>query len=242
MSKALPLSDHRARRHYLTNDDYALVDKGLPFVPSGHITLATWTNIMGLPDSVAIETSDGFAPELEWADRLAWSWLDILDQLPKGSPAQCQVFSALETFQASISNALNGWYRIAGFCLRYALEDMLLGLYYQNRPDDTVKYEKIANGSERFPSLRGVVLKELKKHGASRGLIDRLNALYDSLSVHVHRRSDGKTWSSNGPISSSERGCGPVTRVITKVRRYCAFERRARIIRAPQNSRSAPVV
>jgi hypothetical protein len=100
----------------------------LPFVPSGHIARATWNSIMGLPDSVAIETSDAFAPELEWAERLAWSWLDILDQLPKDSPAQRQVFSALETFQASIFNVLNGWYRIAGVCLRCALEDMLLGL------------------------------------------------------------------------------------------------------------------
>lgn len=45
------------------------------------------------------------------------------------------------------------------------------------------------------------MFEELKKHGASRGLIERLNALYHSrLSVHVHRRSDGKIWSSNGPI------------------------------------------
>src|SRR5258708_40296771 len=97
---------------------------------------AIWNSIMGLPDSVAIETSDEFAPELEWAVRLAWSWLDIFDQLPEGSPARSQVLSALETFQASIFNVANGWYRIAGICLRCALEDMLLGLYYQNRPAD----------------------------------------------------------------------------------------------------------
>jgi len=154
MSKALLLSDHRSRRRYLTNDDYALVGKGLPFAPSGHIARTAWSHIMGSPDSVAIETSDGFALELEWADRLAWSWLDILDQLPKDSPAQYQVFSALETFQASIFNVLNGGYRIAGVCLRCALEDMFLGLYYQNRPADRAEYEKVANGSERSPSLR----------------------------------------------------------------------------------------
>jgi hypothetical protein len=200
MSKALPLSDHRARRRYLTNDDYALVGKGLPFVPSGRIARETWNNIMGLPDSVAIETSDRFAPELEWANRLALSWLDIFDQMPKDSPAQYQALSALETFQASIFNVLGGWYRIAGVCLRCALEDVLLGIYYQNRPADRAEYEKVADGSERSPSLRDV-FKELNTNGASVELTDRLNALYHSrLSVHAHRRSDGTIWSSNGPV------------------------------------------
>jgi hypothetical protein len=45
------------------------------------------------------------------------------------------------------------------------------------------------------------VFEELKKHGASPELTERLYALYNSrLSVHVHRRSDGKVWSSNGPV------------------------------------------
>jgi hypothetical protein len=200
MSKALPLSDHRALRRYLTNDDYAFVGTGLPFTPSGRIAPKTWNSIMGLSDSVAIETSDRFAPELEWADRLAWSWLDIFDQLPKDSPAQYQALSALETFQASIFNVLNGWYRIASVCLRCALEDVLLGLYYQNRPADRAEYEQVADGGKRSPNLPNV-FKELERHGVSHGLTDRLNALYHSrLSVHVHRRSDGKVWSSNGPI------------------------------------------
>jgi hypothetical protein len=201
MSKALPLSDHRSRRRYLTNDDYAWVGEGLPFVPSGRIARATWKNIMGLPDSVAIETSDGFAPELEWADRLAWSWLDILDQLPKDSPAQYQVFSALETFQASIFNVTNGWYRISGICLRCGLEDMLLGLYYQYRPADREEYELITDGKKPPPSLSRFVYAELNQHGASSELIERITTVYSKkLSVHVHRRSDGTNWSSNGPV------------------------------------------
>jgi hypothetical protein len=200
MSKPLPSSDHRAVRHYLEPGDYGKPGDGTAFVPTGRINPDTWKSLVGLSDSVAIETSDAFATELERAGHIGWSWLNIHDGLPKESPAQYQTLSALETFQASTFNALNGWYRVAGFCLRCALDDMLLGLYYQNRPGERQKFDAITEGEERSPGL-GEVLSGLKKDGLNEDLLNRVKDWYhDVLSVHVHRRSDGTIWSSNGPV------------------------------------------
>jgi hypothetical protein len=200
MAKPLPLTDHRARRYYLEGDDYALASDGYDFVPSGRIKPETWDSIMGLSDSVAIETSDEFPAELEQADKIAWSWLDINERLPAESPVKYQTLSALETFQASVFNALNGWYRIAGASLRLALDDMFLGLYYQNRATERGKFDAITDGHERAPMLRDI-LPALQDAGVPHTLLYRARDWYHSvLSVHVHRRSDGTIWSSNGPV------------------------------------------
>ena len=70
MSKPLPLTDHRAMRSFLTSGDYGLPGEMTPFTPIGRIKPETWKNLVGLSDSVAIETSDEFPAELERADRI----------------------------------------------------------------------------------------------------------------------------------------------------------------------------
>lgn len=200
MVKPLPATDHRALRHYLEPDDYGLSATGQPFTPLGVIDSRTWRNLVGLSDSVAIETSDEFAPELERVDRIGWSWLDVHDALPENSPAREQTLSALETFQASAYNALNGWYRIAGICLRCGLEDMLLGLYFQGLPNERETFDSITEGTIGSPRI-ATILRALTARGAPHDLVDATKYLYhEVLSVHVHLRSDGRIWESNGPV------------------------------------------
>lgn len=199
MAKPLPLSDHRALRHYLEPEDYGLPASGSRFVPTGRISPKTWSNLVGLSDSVAVETSDEFATELERVESVAWSWLDIHDKLAKNTPTQYQTLSALETFQASTFNALNGWYRVAGGCLRYALEDMLLGLYFQDLPQERGTFEAITDGRQGSPKI-GTILRAFERAGLSQELSDATKLLYhEVLSVYVHLRSDGNIWESNGP-------------------------------------------
>ena len=121
-------------------------------------------------------------------------------RLPNDSPTKYQTLSALEAFQASTFNALNGWYRVVGVCMRCALEDMLLGLYYQNRVTERPMFDAITEGKQRSPGLSKILLA-LGSEGASEDLVKRVKSWYDDvLSVHVHRRSDGTIWSSNGPL------------------------------------------
>ena len=56
--KKFPLSDIRAVRSYLTDDDYALPGDH-PYEPAGAIDRKAWESLVTLPDTVALITTDG---------------------------------------------------------------------------------------------------------------------------------------------------------------------------------------
>lgn len=197
--KKLDLSDHRAVREYLTDEDYGLPgDK--PYEPKGVISPKAWASITRLPDTVALMTTDGYSRAIPVMQSMASAWSDIHDAMPDKSPMQSQCLAAYECFEGAIFNAVHGWYRVAGIAIRNAVEDIIVGLYYQNQPGKRTEFETVTTGQARSAGRRDID-RELVKY-APQGLVDRVNALYqDELSIYVHRMSDGELWEgSNGPV------------------------------------------
>lgn len=196
--KKLDLRDHRAQRVYLTNDDYGLATDD-EYVPKGDISEASWSAITLLPDTVALMTTDGFIHAIETMQNIVNAWMDIHDAMPKNSPMRAQCLAAYECFEGGIFNAVHGWYRLAGIAVRNAVEDIIIGLYYQHHPELNAEFEAVTSGKMHSPR-RSVVDKELLKY-AGQPLVDAVNDLYQKeLSIYVHRLSDGGMWESNGPV------------------------------------------
>jgi hypothetical protein len=198
--KSLPPTDHRAIRKHLVNDDFAL-SEGSEFVPAGNIDPDVWSGIMGLPDDVAIRTTDLRTEEIEHAHAIAVSWLDVHYTLPEG-PLQTQVYSVFEAFHASLFNAVTGWYRTAGLALRAGVDDLLLGLHFQIKKPHVSKFYGIITGAESSPKFGDM---RAALHKATKDPIfsypgGQFGAIYDTLSIYTHRISNAEIWRSNGPI------------------------------------------
>lgn len=200
--KKLDLSDLRAQRSYLTNEDYALAEGG-EFVPKGVISKESWSSITSLPDTVLLMTTDYFAPAIATMQQIVGAWLEIHDRMPDGSPMRVQCLAAFECFEGGIFNAVHGWYRLAGVAIRNAIEDILVGLYYQNKPALRGDFDAVTSGKMRSPG-RGTIDAELLRY-VPKELVDEINTLYqDEMSIYVHRMSDGGVWESNGPVFVGE--------------------------------------
>jgi hypothetical protein len=128
--KALPDSDFRSRRLVLEPEDFALGPDDTDSPPSDLIDEDTWRSMMSLQDDVSVKTSNEYGSALKqmWG---FWSeWSCVVGALQELAPsvgeaplcaAACDVG---DEFQASISNAVVGFYRVAFSCLRNALENM----------------------------------------------------------------------------------------------------------------------
>jgi len=206
MPRKLPAIDIRARRRHLVNDDFALAE-GPEFEPRGNISSDVWHGIVNLPDDVLIRTTDFQATDVERAHALLISWLDTIDSLPEDCPLYIQALAVYEAFDASLFNAVNGWYRTAGLALRAAVDDLLVGLYFQII-GDRAEFDAIVsgkNGSPRFRNMRDAVLAATKDHALFAYPGGSFGQLYDTLSIYTHRISHGELWDgSNGPIYVKE--------------------------------------
>lgn len=198
--KDLDLSDHRAVRKYLTADDYGL-HEGDEYVPKGVISLESWASLTNLPDTVALMTTDGYSGAIGTMQQMVSAWLDIHDAVPEGSPMSSQSLAAYECYEGAVFNAVHGWYRLAGIAIRNAVEDVVIGLYYQHQSEKAAEFMAVTTGKARTPR-RVIVDSVLQHQGASPQLLHEVNALYnDELSIYVHRMSDGELWEgSNGPV------------------------------------------
>lgn len=204
--KLVDLSDLRARRSFLSNEDYAIAE-GAEYVPEGKITRESWNALMNLPDNVLLITTDSFTHAIEIMQEIAAAWHKIFDVLPSGSPLQQQCLAAHECFEGGIFNAVNGWYRLAGIAIRNAIEDVRVGFYYQGRPDLAKEFEAVVAGAADSPR-RNEMNKELARKNVPADMIAELDALYQrELSIYVHRTSDGAIWESNGPVFVFEQMC-----------------------------------
>lgn len=95
---------------------------------------------------------------------------------------QVQCLAAYECFEGGLFNAAHGWYRLAVVAIRNAIEDILVGLYYENRPGHRAEFDAVTTGKQRTPG-RGEIDAELLKY-ASRRLVNEINMLYnDELSI-----------------------------------------------------------
>lgn len=201
--KKLELSDLRAQRNYLTNEDYGFAP-GNEYVPKGVISEGSWSSMTLLPDTVALMTTDWFTGAIETMQQIAGSWLDIHNKMPDKSPMQAQCLAAYECFEGGIFNAVHGWYRLAGISIRNAIEDILVGLYYQHQPKLRADFDAVTTGNRESPG-RVEINAELLKYVPQK-LLNEINTLYRlEMSIYVHRMSDGELWEgSNGPVFVGE--------------------------------------
>ena len=142
MVKPLSIEDFRAIRHVLEDDDYAI--SGSDMGPRDLIQPKTWHSIWNLPDSVAIATTDDYGTQLQQIEKLTGAWTCTFEPLGLyGSTRRTQkplghaALEAFDAFEASIFNAVVGYYRVAFTALRSVVENMTIGLELElsdNRP------------------------------------------------------------------------------------------------------------
>lgn len=220
MSKKVPLSDFRAVRTVLDPDDFALGGEEPDPPPSDLISEATWSGITGLPDDVAIRTSDHNGQALGESYTLWTQWIEAIGETEDA--LFVPMLDAADDLQTSLYSALHGYYRAGFSSLRNVLELMTVATCgcIQN----SQRYQDWRNGSVEFPFGAGC---DQLSHEP---LLDAFNAglrvmgyqslwdakdprrnlpggyarrLYSELSNYAHSRpgfTDGDLWKSNGPI------------------------------------------
>jgi hypothetical protein len=149
--KALPDSDFRSRRLVLEPEDFALGPEEPDNPPSDLIDEETWRSMTSLQDDVSVRTSNQYGSVLKemWGFWREWNCvvgaLQELAASVEESPLCAAACDASDEFQASISNALVGFYRVAFSCLRNALENMSIGLELE-LSSDSVRFSSWQSG------------------------------------------------------------------------------------------------
>lgn len=218
MSKPLPRSDFRAVRIVLETEEYALGPRKEP-PPSDLIDKKTWHDIMTLPDSVSIRTSNHQGSLLKIMNDLLTVWTEFVER----DQGPLALFVA-EELQAAIFNALYGYYRQAIGCLRNALEQVVIVTYCQvcDKSADyahwqagrvQISFDKACNGLARAPFIQpleahirttlddSIFGQKTRTHTG--GWARRM---YSGLSDFLHPRpgsTNADMWKSNGPTHAS---------------------------------------
>lgn len=136
MRKKANKDDFRKSRTKLPPGAFAIGPKTDPS-PSDLIDADTWNSIVSLPDDVSLRTSEHYGSVLKkfWD---AWGeWICLVLALqgavkkPSTSPIAHCAGATIDEVQASIYNALIGFYRLAFSSLRNILEQMTIGLHLE---------------------------------------------------------------------------------------------------------------
>lgn len=220
----MPTDDFRAVRVVLEADDfgYAPGDPNPP--PKDLIDAGTWKEIVTLPDTVAVFTSNNHGRELRMLCNLWEEWIEQFFSEQNDEIFHSMV-TASDEFQAATFNALNGYYRVSIDCLRSALESVTIATYCQARQSAGVFSEwkagqrKIGFGEACDKLIGAECMQPL-----SRFLLEKYNTdlfrqenkigkggwvrfIYSGLSDYSHSRPGFDAvhmWDgSNGPVYSS---------------------------------------
>jgi hypothetical protein len=196
--------------------------------PSDLVDPNTWNSLVSLPDDVSLRTSEHYGSVLKkfW---YAWDeWICLVLALqgavkkPSTSPIAHSANTAIDEVQASIYNALVGFYRLAFSSLRNILEQMTIGLHLElahNQEifsdwlngDPELKFGWAADNVTHHPSIQKLEscltpmiydnLFQQKSPKKKAGLARRL---FSELSQFTHGGpafTNGDLWDgSNGPI------------------------------------------
>jgi hypothetical protein len=125
VSKPMPLDDFRAVRIVLEPNDFAIGSEEPDPPPSDLISLETWRGITGLPDDVAIRTSDHSGSALAQIYALWSQWVTVTAE--SANALSDSMLDAGDDLQNSVFNALHGYYRSAFSSLRSVIEVMTIG-------------------------------------------------------------------------------------------------------------------
>ncbi len=220
MPKPMPLEDFRAVRIVLEPDDFAGGDGGPDPPPSDAVDRDTWLGITGLPDDVAIRTSDHNGGALGEVYGLHSGWLAAIGE--ESDTVSDPMLDAGDDLQNSIFNALHGYYRAGFSALRGVVELMAIGTCGAFAKNSSM-YADWRSGAAEFSfdtacgrlSSEPMLARfnnELRKSGQSlfdskdrkRGLGGgHARKWYGELCDYSHCRpgfAEGDLWRSNGPV------------------------------------------
>lgn len=158
MAKPLSNEDFRAVRIILEPSDFAVGWEVPDLPPRDLISKETWNHLVGLPDDVAIRTSNHFGTILkeasEFQSELVSVSLALQDLVTQaGSKAEdspiCHVLLATtDELAASIYIVLTGYYRVAFSALRNAVENLAIGLHLELSGDQALFQAWLAGNDE----------------------------------------------------------------------------------------------
>ena len=216
----LPEDDFRARRNYLADEDFALVEEGSD-PPLRRISEEAWRGMLALTDDVVLRTTSFLGPT---AEHCYDSWAALIGSFPQGREEQSPAFEALldlaDHLQAASFSALHGYYRQAFSTLRTGLEVMIVttrfalvdGLDTLRRwryEDDILR--KIQPINDLDVLADHPLVQALNLAMSTRTLAEGKGAArtgwawdaYELLSKFTHVTpgyTDGELWRSNGPV------------------------------------------
>lgn len=189
----------------------------------------TWRGIVALPDDVSLRTSEQQGRVLRDAQAAWRHWLGLVVDIQRTRPdiehdaLVVATMSVAEELQASLYNALTGFYRQAIGMLRAPVEAMLAAADFSARPDPQRLAQWLQGREEgriSVPKVRRALRKlepyvRFEQEADSRLLGDDgwLTWLYGVLCAFVHGRpaltdamgtsietTNGGMWQSNGPV------------------------------------------
>jgi hypothetical protein len=159
MAKPLPTEDFRAARIVLEPSDFALGSELPDSPPRDLISKEIWNHIVGLPNDVAIRTSNEFGSILkdlsDFQSELICVSLAVQDLVTQSgskvedSPICHVLMAATDELAASIYNSLTGYYRVAFSTLRNVVENVTIGLHLELSGDQH-RFQSWLAGSEEL--------------------------------------------------------------------------------------------
>ena len=203
------------------------ISNGREEPPTDQISREAWVSITALPDDVSLRTSEHFGSLVEEAWSLWREWISVVSALQGMDPASSEspiahsAMDAIDFFQASVYNALVGFYRLAFTSLRSVIENITISMTLELSGELQVFSEWQAGRRElhfggaadqatAHPSLRalehqlrakvGDNLFRQKAGNDAGGLARRLFRRISGFAHAAPGLTDADLWRSNGPV------------------------------------------
>ena len=230
MSKPLPRDDFRSVRIVLEPEEFALGSENPEIAPTDLIPEEIWRHLVGLPDDVAVRTSNHRGTILKDLSELQGEFVCVslaIQQLATrgaNSPFEHVLIDASDELQASIYNALTGYYRVAFSTLRNVVEHLTIGLHLEFFRDQATFQAWLAGKELKFgwaadharkhspvgdleAHLMGIVHDDFFRQTSSADSGGLARRLFAKLSKYTHGGpgyADADIRQSNGPIFVSQ--------------------------------------
>ncbi|HKB59869.1 MAG TPA: hypothetical protein VKC56_07450 [Gallionellaceae bacterium] len=224
MPHQLDLGDFRARRSVLDPADFALGSDAPEAAPTGLISEKVWREIMTLPDDVLIRTTGHDGRWIELLYRLRSNWLGCM---PKQGILFEAMLDVLEDLDAALFSLMHGYYRQSITACRDALELMtfacMCDLYGEahrwtdwQAGKENFSFRDNCVRIARHETMRSLETIAQHTYGSEVSLLPAdyeadaaqnawITNLHGRLCEYAHPRgTNGKLWSSNGPVYSTE--------------------------------------
>jgi len=183
-------NDFRLVRNKLPPEAFAYA-KGPELPPTDLVDEKAWYSITGLPDDVALRTSDHHGSQLKAMHDI---WGDWIRSVPDEQDAiNYTMLDSADALQACTFNALSGYYQVAASCLRSALELNVIGAYFQLL-SKTSEFDRFKKGE--YEVKFGNACECLFDHPSTQELHDYINSKMD-YSIFAKKPHENESWARN---------------------------------------------